>query len=204
MSEEHAITSNSKASAVAMILQIDRPNGESPLQFPAVIRNLVAGVATLEVNNPWTIMDWEALKGQRGCLRLLTETGDVSDLRGVVNWARYTVQGQDSGNLSLSLKLTNPDPSIQKQLTKFIPNTAEDLKGFWDSWEQAQGSQAQKVAPLPTMLGLAALALLLSGLVLQFIGATAFQFLGWLLWCGGTVVIASQILSFWKSRKVSN
>ena len=202
MSEEHTITTNSKASAAAMILQIDRPNGESPLQFPAVIRNLVAGVATLEVNNPWTIMNWEALKGRGGCLRLLTETGEVSDLRGVVNWARYTVQGQDSGNLMVSIKLTNPDPSVQKLITQCIPYTAEDIKGFWECWEKAQGSQ--KVAPLPTMLGLAALALLLSGLVLQFIGATGFRFLGWLLWCGGTVLIASQILSFWKSRKVSN
>ena len=203
MPDEHAFAAQNKASASAMILQIDRPAGESPLQFPAVVRNLVAGVATLEVNNPWTILNWETLKGQGGCLRLLTESGEVADLRGTVNWARYRVQGQDSGNLSLSLTLTAPGPTAQKLLSDYIPHTSKDIKGFWDCYDQAQGNQVQKVSPLPTMTALAALALLLSGLILQLIGPTTFKLLGWLLWCGGMVVVASQVLRFWKSRKAS-
>jgi hypothetical protein len=204
MPDEHPFAAKSKTSASAMILQLDQPAGESPLQFPALIRNLVGGVATLEVNNPWTILNWETLKGQGGCLRLLTETGEVSDLRGSVNWARYRVQGQDSGNLSLSLTLTNPDPSAQKLLSAYIPHTTKDIKAFWECYDQAQGSQTQKISSLPTKTSLIALALLLSGLILQFTGVTAFKLLGWLLWGGGSVVVASRVLRFWKSRKASH
>ena len=93
MPDEPFVAAKSRASKSAMILQIDRPGDEAPLQFPAVIRNLAAGVATLEVNNPWTILNWETLKGQGARLRLLAETGEVTDIRGTVNWARYSVQG---------------------------------------------------------------------------------------------------------------
>jgi hypothetical protein len=204
MPDGHSFAAKSRASESAMILQLDRPAGEAPLQFPALIRNLVAGVVTLEVSNPWTILNWETLKGQGGCLRLLTETGEVSDLRGIVNYARYRVQGQDSGNLSLSLTLNNPDPSAQKLLSEYIPHTAKDIKGFWECYDQTQGSRAKKASPLPTKMSLAALVLLLAGLILQFTGVTALKLLGWLLWGGGSVVVASQFLRFWKSRKASH
>ena len=71
-----------------MMLQIDRPNEPAPLQFPAVIRNLVAGVATLEVTNPWIILNWDTLKGQSGCLRLLNAAGEVIDLQGIITWVK--------------------------------------------------------------------------------------------------------------------
>ncbi|MFI5355538.1 MAG: hypothetical protein ACHQX0_08010, partial [Desulfobaccales bacterium] len=100
MSEEPVVAAKSRAFKPAMILQIDRPGEEAPLQFPAVVRNLAAGIATLEVNNPWTILDWETLKGREGRLRLLTESGKVTDLQATINWARYRVQGQDSGDLN--------------------------------------------------------------------------------------------------------
>ncbi|MCX5893177.1 MAG: hypothetical protein NTW80_09440 [Deltaproteobacteria bacterium] len=204
MPDEQFVAAPSKGSRSAMLLQIERPGEESPWQFPAVIRNLVAGVATLEVNNPWTILNWDTLKGQGGCLRLLTETGEITDLRGTINWARYSVQGQDSGILSLSLALTAPNPAAQRLLADFIPHTAKDIKGFWDRYDQAQGSLIPKTPPVPTKIGLAALALLLAGLALQLTGVTAFKLLGWLLWCGGTVVVALPVLRFWKSRRASH
>jgi hypothetical protein len=204
MPDEPFVAAKSRASKSAMILQIDRPGEEAPLQFPAVIRNLAAGVATLEVNNPWTILNWETLKGQGVCLRLLAETGEVTDLRGIVDWARYSVQGQDSGNLSLSLQLTDPDPAPQKLLSEYIPHTSKDIKGFWDRWEQTQAVGAPRLSPLPTKIGLAALALLFGGLTLQFSEAMGFKIFGLVLWCGGTLVIALQALRFWKNRKASH
>ena len=204
MPDEPLVAAKSRASKSAMILQIDRPGEEAPLQFPAVIRNLTAGVATLDVKNPWTILNWETLKGQEGRLRLLTETGEVTDLRGIVNWARYSVQGQDSGNLNLSLKLTDPDPAAQRLLSEYIPHTAKDIKGFWDRWDQTQVVQAPKLSPLTTKIGLGAMALLFVGLALQFSGAMGFKIFGLLLWCGGTLVIGLQALRFWKNRKASH
>jgi hypothetical protein len=179
MSEEPVVAAQSRAFKPAMILQIDRPGEETPLQFPAVVRNLVAGVATLEVNNPWTILDWETLKGQEGRLRLLTENGKVTDLQATINWARYRVQGQDSGDLNLSLQLTDPGPAAQKLLAEYIPHTSKDIKGFWNQWDQAQVSRAPKTPPV-TKIVLAVLALLLVGLALQLTGATGVKLWGWL------------------------
>jgi hypothetical protein len=186
-----------------MILRIDRPGEERPLQFPAVIRNLVNGLATLEVNNPWTILNWETLKGQGGGLRLLAGTGEVTDLQGIINWARYSVLGQDSGKLSLCLEITDLDPSARKQLAEYIPFNARDIKGFWDQWDQTQESQPPRLPVIATKIGMAALSFFFAGLALQFSEALEFKMFGLLLWCGGTLVVAWQVLRFWKNRKAS-
>ena len=179
MLDEPVVAAKSRACKAAMILQIDRPGEEAPLQFPAVIRNLVAGVATLEVNNPWTILNWETLKGQVGRLRLLTGTGKVTDLRATINWARYKVQGQDSGDLNLSLQLTDSDPAAQKLLSEYIGHTSQDIKGFWNQWDQAQASRVNKTPPV-TKIVVAALALLLTALALHLTGTTGAKLWGWL------------------------
>ncbi len=175
MPEEPVVAAESRTFRPAMILQIDRPGEEAPLQFPAVVRNLLAGVATLEVHNPWTILDWETLKGREGRLRLLTENGKVTDLRATINWARYRVQGQDSGDLNLSLQLTDPDPAAQKLLSEYIPHTSKDIKGFWNQWDQFH--QVPKSPPM-TKIVLAVLALLLTGLALHLVGATGVKLWG--------------------------
>jgi hypothetical protein len=141
MSEEPFSATN-KAFSKAMILEIDQPVEDSPLQFPAVIRNLLGGLAILEVTNPPTIMDWESLKGREGCLHLHTETGEVADVHGFVNWASYSVHGLDLGILNLGLALTDPDPSLQKLLTECIQHPDKDLKSFWDRWDQAQENKS--------------------------------------------------------------
>lgn len=178
MYDEPVVAAKSSASKSAMILQIDRPGEGTPLQFPAVVRNLVAGVATLEVHNPWTILNWETLKGQEGRLRLLSETGEVTNLRAIINWARYNVQGQDSGNLNLSLQLIDPDLATQKLLSEFIPHSTKDIKGFWERWDETQGNKIPKKPPLPTKFILAALLLLLTGLALQLTGTMSIKLLG--------------------------
>jgi hypothetical protein len=178
MPDEAVVAAQSRTFKAAMILQIDRPGEEAPLQFPAVIRNLVAGVATLEVNNPWTILNWETLKGQEGRLRLLNETGKATDLRATINWARYRVQGQESGDLSLSLRLTDSDPAAQKLLSAYIPHTSKDIKGFWNEWDQALGSRPK--TPPVTKIVVAALALLLTALALHLSGTMGFKLWSWL------------------------
>jgi len=203
MLEEHTPEVTQKASASAMILQIDRPGEETPLQFPAVIRNLAAGIATLEVNNPWTILNWDTLKGQGGCLRLLAEDGNVTDLKGKVTWTKYTIQGYNNGNLSLTLALTNPDPAAQKLLCDFIPHTSQDIKEFWERWDQTQAGKTSKRSIVPSGMAISALALLLTGLALQMTGTEALKLFGWVLWLGGTMLVGLQALRFWKSRKAS-
>lgn len=201
MSEgEYQETVAAASGEAAMILQVERPGDEPPLQFPAVVRNLAAGVVTLEVNNPWTILNWETLKGQDACLRLLSADGEVSELKGTVTWTRYSVQDQDRGNLSLALKLAEPTLTAQKSISDQIPHTSKDIRGLWDRWEEVQQSTPEP-APFSTKLGLAALGLLATGVGLQLPGPKALKLLGWGFWFFGTLIIAGQTLRFWRSRK---
>jgi hypothetical protein len=185
-----------------MILQIDRRGDEPSLQFSAVIRNLGSGLATLEVTNPWTIMDWETLKGRKGCLRLLSpETGDSTEIPGTVTWARYTVQDQESGQLNLGLELADPDQLAQKLLFEQITHSSDDIKGLWNRWDQAR--QSLPSGPFSIKMGFVATILLLGALAMQFAGPTGFKLFGWVLWFLGTLVVANQALRFWKNRNAS-
>ena len=189
--------------SAVMILQIDGRGHEQSLQFSAVIRNLGASLATLEVTNPWTIMDWETLKGRKGCLRLLSpETGKSSEIRGTVRWARYTVQDQESGHLNLGLELADPDQLAQKLLFEHITHTSEDIKGLWNRWDQSRRSSHS--SPFSIKMGFGAAALLLGALAMQFAGPKGFKLFGWVLWFFGTLVVANQALRFWKDRKISD
>jgi len=188
--------------SAVMVLQIDRRGDEQSLQFSAVIRNLGAGLATLEVTNPWTVMDWETLKGRKGCLRLLSpETGESAEIRGTVTWARYTVQDQESGHLNLGLELANPDQVAQKLLFEHITHSSADIKGLWNRWDQARHSPQS--GPFSIKMGFTATALLLGALAMQFAGPKGFKLFGWVLWLCGTLVVANQALWFWKDRKAS-
>lgn len=186
-----------------MILQIDRGGGEAPLQFAAVIRNLGAGQATLEVTNPWTIVDWETLKGRKGRLRLLSDgTGKTIEIPGIVTWARYTVQDQENGHLDLGLELTDPDRLVHQLLFEQITHTSEDIKGLWDRWEQTR--QTSEAGPFSTKLGFAATTLLIGALAMQFVDAQGFKMFGWVLWVCGTLLVGNQVLRFWKHCKTSD
>jgi hypothetical protein len=188
--------------SAVMLLQIDGRGHEQSLQFSAVIRNLGASLATLEVTNPWTIMNWETLKGRKGCLRLLSpETGESTEIRGTVTWARYTVQDQENGHLNLGLKLADHDQLAQKLLFEHITHTSADIKGFWNRWDQTR--QSSHSGPLSIKMGFAATALLLGALAMQFAGPKGFKLFGWVLWFCGTLVVANQALRFWKERKAS-
>ena len=188
--------------SAVMVLQIDRRGDEQSLQFSAMIRNLGAGLATLEVTNPWTVMDWETLKGRKGCLRLLSpETGESTEIPGTVTWARYTVQDQENGHLNLGLELADPDQLAQKLLFEHITHSSADIKGLWYRWDRAR--QSPQSGPLSIKMGFAATALLLGALAMQFAGPKGFKLFGWVLWFCGTLVVANQALRFWKDRKAS-
>jgi hypothetical protein len=160
-----------------MILEIDGQGHEQSLQFSAVIRNLGASLATLEVTNPWTIMNWETLKGRKGSLRLLSpETGKSTKIPGTVRWARYTVTDQENGHLNLGLELADPDRLAQKLLFEQITHTSEDIKGLWDRWDQSR--QSPRSRPLSIKVGFVAAVLLLGALAMQFAGPKGFKLFG--------------------------
>ena len=201
--DERPETWSSPPESSVMILHIDRRGGEQPLQFAAVIRNLGAGLATLEVNNPWTIMNWETLKGRKGCLRLQSpETGKSTDIRGTVTWARYSVHDQASGLLSLGLALAEPDQLGQKLLFEHITHTSKDIKSLWHKWDQAREKSDEKT--FSTKIGIAATALLLGALTMQVAGPEEIKKFGWVLWFCGTLLVANQTLRFWKNRNASH
>jgi hypothetical protein len=163
--------------SAVMILQIDGRGHEQTLQFSAVIRNLGTSLATLEVTNPWTIMDWGTLKGRKGCLRLLSpETGKSTEIPGTVRWARYTVKDQENGHLNLGLELADPDQVAQKLLFEHITHTSEDIKGLWNRFDQAR--QSSQSRPFSIKVSIAASVLLLGALAMQFAGPKGFKLFG--------------------------
>ncbi len=197
----HLETGSAGPGSSAVILQIDPPGGGSPLKFPAVVRNLAIGVVTLEVNNPWIILNWNTLKGQGGCLRVPSGSEEFADLRGTVTWARYYVQGQDSGHLRLGMVLGAPDQTARRLLVRHISHTAEDIKGLWERWDLARPTPGPEA--FSAKIGFAALALLFAGVSLQMAEPKGYKLVGWVLWFFGTLVVGGQTLRFWRSRNAS-
>jgi len=192
----HPDSGSSVPQQKTVMLQIYHPGDDKPLKFPALVRNLATGVATLEVNNPWTILNWESLKGQEGSLHLLTESGEFTELQGAVNWARYTVTDRENGRLSLGLKLADPNPSAQKLLNDQILHTTEDIKTLWDRWDQAR--RIPEPAAFSTRGGFVALALLGGFLAVNLVFPSPFKLFGWVLWLSGALVVARQTWHFWR------
>ncbi len=202
MSDERHQSWYSTPDSSVMILHLDPRGDDRPVQFAAVIRNLGGKNATLEVANPWTIMDWETLKGRKGFLRLQSDdTGKATDIRGTVTWARYAVQDQTSGKLSLGLELAQPDQLAHKLLYDNITHSSNDIKGLWNKWDQVRHASQPKT--FSTKLGLAATILLVGALGMQLTSTQGFKLFGWVLWLLGTLLVANQTLRFWKDRNVS-
>jgi hypothetical protein len=199
----HPKTRGSSRDPSDVILQIGRP-GKATRQFPAVIRNLTAGVASLEVINPLALMEWEDLKGQGGRLRVLANgNGEPIDFPGKVVRVRHFARGRDKGLLSLDLVLEQSTAAAQKLLTEHIPNRPRDIQGLWERWDQAQQTSAQRVA-LPTRLGFVGVTLLFCGLIMRTGGAGPHQLLAWMFWLMGTLGVLGQILLLWRSIKGSS
>jgi len=195
-------TDNLAPERPALILQIGNPMDGIPLRFPAVVRNLVEGVVTMEVEDPWTTLNWETLKGRTGSLHLLSDTGLVTELQGSVTSATYTVLDQDHGQLHLGLKLA--DPAAAKMLLfEHLPYITADIKSLWGRWDQARQAPEPAAFSFSTRIGLVALILLLSGVALQLMWPKPCKLLGWLLWLFGTLLIGGQTLHFWRSRRAS-
>ena len=185
----------------ALILQIGSPMDGIPLRFPAVVRNLVEEVVTLEVEDPRTILNWETLKGRTGSLHLLSDTGQVTELQGSVTWATYKVLDQDHGQLHLGLKLA--DPAAKMLLSEHLPYITADIMSLWDRWDQARQAPEPAGFSFSPMIGLAALTLLISGVALQFMWPKPYKLLGWLLWLFGTLLVGWQTLHRWRCRRAS-
>ncbi len=199
----HSQTRGSSRDPSDVILQISRP-GKATRQFAAVIRNLTAGVASLEVTDPLAILEWEDLKGQSGRLRVLANgNGKLINFPGKVVRVRCFARGRGKGFLSLDLLLDQHTAAAQKLLSEHLPNRPRDIQGLWERWDQARQPSAQRAA-LPTRLGLVGVTLFFCGLIMHTRGAGPHQLFAWMCWLIGTLGILGQILLLWRGMKDSS
>ena len=199
----HSKTSGSSRHSSDVILEIGRP-GKETRQFPAVIRNLRAGLVSLEVTNPRDLKEWKGLKGQGGRLYIPANGGgEPGNFPGKVVRVRHFARGRDKGLLSLDLILEQPTAAAQKLLNEHIPNRPRDIQGLWERWDQARQPSAQRVA-LPIRLGFVGVTLLFCGLIMHPGGAGPHQLFAWIFWLMGTLGVLGQILLLWRGVKDSS
>jgi len=190
-------TGNRGAESPALILQIGRPMDGIPLRRPAVVRNLVEGVVTLEVEEPWPVLNWETLKGRTGSLHLLSDTGIVTELQGSVTWASYTRLDEDHGQFHLGLKLADP-AAAKMLLSEHLPYITADIKSLWDRCDQTRQVPEPAAFSFSTRIGLAAPILLTSGVAWQLMWPKPYKLLGLLLWLFGTLLVGGETAHFWR------
>ena len=179
-----------------VMLRLDSPGGDSAIKFPAVVRGLVSGVVILEV-------DWESLEDWGGGVHLLTETGEVTDYRGLIIWARYSVVDRDRGQLCLGLKPA--EPKALKLLREHIQNSAKEIKWPWNLGKQAcQAHLPVASGAFSVKLGFLALGFLWASLLVNFTFPGPYHPFGWGLWLLGTGVVAGQSWRFWRSIRASH
>ena len=197
MSDDHCSKSAGRApNQKTVMLRLDRPGDDSAIKFPAVVRGLVSDVVILEVN-------WESLEDWGGGVHLLSETGEVTDFRGLITWARYSVVDRDRGQLSLGLKLAEPE--ALKLLREHIQNGAKEIKWPWNPGEQAYQAQPPAVSgAFSVKLGFLALGFLWASLLVNLTYPGPSHLFGWGLWLLGTGVVACQTWRFWRSIQDSH
>ncbi len=199
---DYANTRKSSRDPSDVILQINRP-GQAMLQFPAVIRNLTGEVVSLQVVNPWTLVQWDSLHGLEGRLRLLTNgTGELINFPGKVAMVRY-FPGRDKGVLNLGLALDQLTPAAWRVLNEHIPNRPRDIQLLWERWEQAQKPPSEGAA-VPTRLGFAGLTIIFCGLIMQTHAAGTPHLLSLMYWLIGTLGILGQTMLLWKGIRTSS
>lgn len=175
------------------MLRLDSPENDSAIKFPAVVRGLVNGIVILEV-------DWVSLEDWGRGAHLLIETGEVTDFRGFIIWARYSVVDQDRGQLNLGLKLA--EPKALNLLRKHVQNSAQEIKWPWNPRDQAcQAHPPATSGPFSLKLGFLALGLLWVSLPVTRIDPS--YLFGWGLWLLGTGIVVYQTWCFWRSIRAS-
>lgn len=182
----------------SIFLEIDAE--DTPIRAPVLIKNLTDDLVTVEVESPWYLVFWayEDLLGRGGDLRLTRQgDGETVNIRGQVAWARYL--GEKKRQLALGLKLARPNQAIIKLLKNSMAHTPKDLKGLWDRWDQDHKRQQDSLVDRKVYL--AALVLMVAGLLLQLPGLQSFKLLGWILWLlGGLGVAGRGLWSLWPRR----
>lgn len=197
MSHRHPEPIAGQPAPPSSILEIDAPGAGAPHHFPVTVQNLAGGVVTLEVKSPWSMADWENLRGRRGHLRLHPGgTEEALEVKGTLTWTKDSGDGRS--RLWVGMELAQTDPITHKLLADQIPHTHKDIKGLWERWDQnlerpAEAQTHQKVYR-------AGLGLLLGGLACQLAGTPSYQFFGWILWFCGSLAVAGQIL--WSMRQI--
>jgi hypothetical protein len=172
-----------------IILEISDRDGETALRVPVLVLNLTAGVVTLEAIYPQASLSWEDLNGRHGNLRLRFKGGEEPiDIDGKLVWTRAA--GDGGRQLTLGLELAKPTLTARKILGDLIPNSAKDMKGLWDRWDQAYANQRTYSDQKIYLLGML---LLLGGVAFQ-LGPKPYQLFGWILWFFGSVAVAGKSL----------
>jgi hypothetical protein len=201
--ENHSRTQGSSRNPADVILQICPP-GKTMRQLAAVIRNLTAGVASLEVISPLALTEWEGFKGQGGRLRVLdNETGGLINFPGKVVQVRYFSRVRDKRLLGLDLLLDQHSAAAQKVLNEYLPNRPRDIQELWERWDQARQPSAPRTG-LTTHLGFVGVTMLFCGLILHTGGGEPHPLLGWMCWLIGTLGVLGQILLLWRGIKDSS
>jgi hypothetical protein len=180
-----------------IILEIIGTDEDTILRVPVVVRNLTAGVVTLEAIYPQNAAGWENLNGYKGNLRLRFKGGEEPlEIKGNLTWTKFS--GEDERQLTLGLELAKPTLTAKKVLGDLMPNTAQDLKGLWDRWDHAYS--ASNRTGTDRWLYLVGLILLFGGVGLQ-LGNTTYQMVGWVLWFFGSLAVAGKSLyCLWQRR----
>ncbi len=198
----HSKTRGSSRNTSEVILEIGRP-GKETRQFPAVIRNLRAGLVSLEVTYKRDLKEWEDLKGRRGRLCIPANgNGEPGNFPGKVVRVRHYARGRNKGLFSLDLALGRPTAAAQKVLNKHIPVRERDIQELWERWDQARQPDSQRTA-VSFRLGLVGVTLLLCGLFMNTGGAEPHPLLALTFWLMGTLGVLGQILLLWKGIKNS-
>lgn len=182
----------------ALRIEITDQENKTPHLIPVMIRNLSTGGVTLAVTEPWDIPDWDRYRGEACVLRVEDPGGGKPiDIRAKIAWTRTGGPGQPP--LSLGLQLMKPPGEVISRLSNLLPRTSQDIKGLWDRYDQVRKSPAN--SEWVHHCYLTGLALLLAGLVVQFVGPHPYKSWGWVFWLLGSLGIAAKIIRpFWPKQ----
>ena len=199
----HSKTRGSSRNSSDVILEIGRP-GKETRQFPAVIRNLRAGLVSLEVTYKRDLKEWEDLKGQARppVHTSQRERGTRQLPRGRWFGSATSPEAGTKACLAFDLALGRPTAAAQKVLNKHIPVRERDIQELWERWDQARQPDSQRTA-VSFRLGLVGVTLLLCGLFMNTGGAEPHPLLALTFWLMGTLGVLGQILLLWKGIKNS-
>jgi hypothetical protein len=184
----------------SLVLEISGQNTQTPILIPVRALTLSMGSVTLAVGEPWLQADWERYRGRNCVLRLESPSGEqLIDLNAKISWSKPS--GDDQSPLLLGLEIAKPSSEAFKRLNDHITHCSEDIKGFWERYDQVRITPSY--SHLAQHFYLAGLGLLTGGVVLQFSSSPAYKMFGWVLWLLGSLGLAGKMIYSWRQKRIS-